>query len=190
MPPLTSEEAVGSFGADPSEAEVTEPLHSEFKTLTMLLTLVTALNNSGHPTLLARKRDGNYRGPLEVPQSNRGITLNAITSILVRDTEVVAAIAHDPNPPSEPYPSSSEDAKPEERMTYQVFAMQVDPEWDQLASEALRKPVPSVVTLANHDRRDQYMKQSDPTRFVVQAPRGESHWPLISKESWSGLNIP
>src|ERR1700722_16860386 len=162
--------------ADSEAFRSTEGLHSEFRTITMLLTLVTSINNDGHPTLLAQRHAGNYRGPQETPQSNHGVSLNAITTILVRDTKVVTAIAHDPSPPSSSSsdPLTHESMKPKEEMTYQVFAIQADRQWDQLGPQ---DTIDTIITLANHDRQDKYFKKCNSACFVVRVADGESHWP-------------
>src|ERR1700722_13257507 len=186
----THPEAVEPFDSG-SIPESTNALHSEFKTLTILLALITAINNSGHPTLLAKTCNGSYRGPLETPQPNRGITLNAVTSILVRDTEVVAAIARDPNPPPHVHPSPSpalpSTASSEAPMTYKVFAMRVDQDCDQVDPEPLGT-AEKIIAVTNTNHRDKPFNDHD--RFVARAPLGVSHWPSIISDSWSGLRIP
>jgi hypothetical protein len=65
--------------------------HHEFRSLSMLLTLVTAINNAGCPTF---KLDAPiYRG-LETYQPPKYLVLNAVAAILVRNREIVAAVGH------------------------------------------------------------------------------------------------
>ena|ERR1700735_1481752 len=65
--------------------------HHEFRSLSMLLTLVTAINNAGCPTF---KLDAPiYRG-LETYQPPKYLVLNAVAAVLVRNREIVAAVGH------------------------------------------------------------------------------------------------
>ena len=59
-------------------------LHAEFRTLTVLLSLVTAMNNlsTGHP-ILVKEFEEEYRGPLEkLGQTMHNLTLNAAVATL------------------------------------------------------------------------------------------------------------
>lgn len=70
-----------------------EQLLKEFRSITTLLKLITTLNN-GRPTFSFGNGPVQDRRALRVSRNNRGIsssTLNAVTSILVRNFEVVAA---------------------------------------------------------------------------------------------------
>jgi len=70
----------------------TDHLHKEFRTLTMLLTLVTGLTNQhGHPMLLKSFTE-HYEGAFERTWPNYRIALNAVTDILARNYEGIAAI--------------------------------------------------------------------------------------------------
>ena len=63
--------------------------HHEFRSVIILLCVITALNNRGHPTygsLLSTQ------GPLETPQDSRTLIMNAIASIMVREHEVIAVM--------------------------------------------------------------------------------------------------
>jgi hypothetical protein len=70
-----------------------------FHTVLTLLILVTAGNNHGHSTLRKGKEEVGYYDSLESETSVRPLrrdALNAITTLLVRNDEVVAATAHEP----------------------------------------------------------------------------------------------
>jgi hypothetical protein len=68
-----------------------EERHLEFSSLTMLLTLMMAINNGGYPVF---KLDAPaYRGALEISQPASDLVLNAVAAILVRNHEIIAAIA-------------------------------------------------------------------------------------------------
>lgn len=60
----------------------------EFGTLTMLVTLTTAINNSGSPIL--KVDSPAYHGALETSQPASDVVLNAVASILARNHEIIA----------------------------------------------------------------------------------------------------
>ena len=66
-----------------------------FHSLTMLLTLATAVNNDGHPTL-SKKLNGEFHQTHDTPQQNRAIAMDAVGCILVWDWEVIAVAGCDP----------------------------------------------------------------------------------------------
>jgi len=69
-----------------------DDLHKQFRSLIMLLTLVTAINSSGHPTLALGTEP--YKAPLEKDQPPHDLSLNAVTTLLVRDNENVATVVN------------------------------------------------------------------------------------------------
>ncbi|KIM84798.1 hypothetical protein PILCRDRAFT_369556 [Piloderma croceum F 1598] len=107
-----------------------EDLHREFRSLIMLVTLVTAINNSGEPT------SRNYYEPcnevvLEKDLPSRHRVLNAAAALLVRNTEVLAVAACDP-PPHQPFPSAHDAnnntaSSPVQNYSYHLWAIQQDP---------------------------------------------------------------
>jgi hypothetical protein len=60
-----------------------------------LLTLVTAINSGGHPTLAASTDP--YTAPLEEKQPTRNRSLNAVTSLLVRNHKTIATVVNMPH---------------------------------------------------------------------------------------------
>ena len=85
-------------GASDPNAE----LQKEFFSIIMLLTLVAAINNGGHPTLVNRSESyqeafESYQEPFDrsLPYNNR--VLNAAATLLVRNFDVVAVTADHPS---------------------------------------------------------------------------------------------
>ena len=69
-----------------------EDLRSQFNTLIMLLTLVTAVNNGGHPTL--HDCDSTRAQQEDVDQRTRNSILNAVAALLVQDYDIIAIASH------------------------------------------------------------------------------------------------
>lgn len=70
----------------PGSSETAEELISKFRCIIMLLTLVTAINSGGHPTM---PRDSSTK-----PRFLSNPALNALLALFVRNHLIVAAIAH------------------------------------------------------------------------------------------------
>jgi hypothetical protein len=68
--------------------------HLRFGSLSMMLTLLTAINNGGHPTL---KLDTQTYRNLEPHEPPKYLVLNAVVAVLVRNHEVIAAAGHAAN---------------------------------------------------------------------------------------------
>lgn len=68
-----------------------DALHCEFRTIIMLLSLATSFNYEGDSVLGALEET---QGPLDHPQDFRRLAVNAFTTVLVRNHEVVAAMAN------------------------------------------------------------------------------------------------
>jgi hypothetical protein len=72
-----------------------EDPHSEFRTLIMLFTLATAINNRGRPILHDCSEP--YKEPLERSLPTRDKMLNAVSILLSRNGQAVAVAASDPS---------------------------------------------------------------------------------------------
>jgi hypothetical protein len=73
-----------------TEESITDP-HKAFRGIMMLLTLVTAINNGGH---LVLPRETDSEDGTTSDQTKGDDLLNAITAIIMRNHEIVAAFAH------------------------------------------------------------------------------------------------
>jgi hypothetical protein len=93
-------------------------LRKEFQSLVMLLTLVTTINNDRRLTLWDSPRP--YRWALEVGLPTRHRVQNAVSILLVRNSEVVAVATRDPFPHQ--HVSSTHVSSP-----YQLWAVQQAP---------------------------------------------------------------
>lgn len=75
-----------------ANSDVADQLHEEFRALIMVLSLVTAINHGGHSTLRPSHGDGplRLRAIFDKADSDEQIlALNAVSTLLVRRTEVV-----------------------------------------------------------------------------------------------------
>jgi hypothetical protein len=155
----------------------TEPaikvLREEFRTLSTLLTLITALNHDGPATLNLKSEE-----PLESPNSPETIMLNAITAYMVRRDEIVAAVFASPtNTVFTQAPQTSIVLS----TTYLSEEEELEPDFRGLDSGA-------IATVANPRGSHKYNFPDDAECIVV--PEGKSHWPKLMKDQWHGLTIP
>jgi hypothetical protein len=154
--------------SDAVEAAQLSALHNQFRSITMLLTLLTAVNNQGYPTLGKVTKGSAFQGVLEPPQPHREVLLNALAAILVRDTEVVAVVC-------DSYP-------PYSKTPLEVVA--VCDEWSEVMFPDPIQRVKTFSAFANPNGKDRY-----PTalRCCVQPTPDGSHWPKVCEDPWYGL---
>lgn len=89
-------------------------LHSRYNTLTMLLTLVTAVNNGGYPTLHHSDRESARAQQEDVDRRTRNSILNAVAALLVQDHEIIAIASHDSSERMGQTEDQPEDQQPDE----------------------------------------------------------------------------
>ena len=83
----------------PATDSDTGALRTEFQAIATTITLVTAANNSGHPTLIPLHGDGPAPSFHSMDrQSRTGEIMKSIASLLVRKREVVAVTCVQPQP--------------------------------------------------------------------------------------------
>jgi len=138
-----------------------QSLHTEFRSLTVLLTLVNALNNDRDLALLKEPRI-EYRGTLDIPQSDHDIALNALVATLVRDDEVIAVTACDSSQTSTSSPPSAGAG-----IFYCIVVLQED----RISTTSDECLTPNV------------------THFML-VPRGVSHLEKVIEQPWLSLKIP
>ena len=114
-PPVVANAAVPSVSSDVDGT-------IEFRTLIVLLTLATAINNNGH-AILKQVFDEDYRAPLELTRRSskldKRLLLSAFAAIFVRDHEVIAAAASEQTVDASVSPTGHSSSA-----VYQVLAMQ------------------------------------------------------------------
>jgi hypothetical protein len=150
--------------------------HLEFRTLSMLFTAVSTINR-GQPSQPSRPYDEKDYTTAE-RYSRRELALNAVATILVRNTEVVAVVDHGP---------SQHDG-------YHIYAMSDGERADTMQNEDKSSLRSRISALANP-----IGKRSDPNTtkcskkqkkplYVIAEP-GQSHYHLISGLHWNCLKI-
>src|ERR1700722_125570 len=169
---------------------ISESPHIQFRLVTMLLTLVTAVNNRGHSTLQKQPpshEEEGYCAPLETSQPYSNIVTNAIATILVRNTEVVAAVTDNKTSPSAVQTLGHLEQPPS---IWRVFALQEDRDLnDPIVTPQDQLPPAGFVTLANPILLDDYFTNT-PDKLFLAVKAGQSHWPSIVTNSWSAsLNL-
>jgi len=148
--------------------------HLEFRTLSMLFTAVSTINR-GQPSQPSRPYDEKYYTKAE-RGSRRELALNAVATILVRNTKVVAVLDHGPS----------------QHEPYQIYAMEDGERADTMQDEDKSSFLLSKITAINRKKPDQGFpkttkKQRKPL-YVIAKP-GESHYNLISGSHWNCLKI-
>ncbi|THH07448.1 hypothetical protein EW146_g9313 [Bondarzewia mesenterica] len=94
--PLTSDATMNSDSkAVDTESERKERLHEEWRSIIMLLMLTSGLNHKGHSTLRHSEDSYATKEVLDSSEPHAVLALNALAAISVRDTEIVAVVAHD-----------------------------------------------------------------------------------------------
>lgn len=155
--------------------EQSPDLHREFRSLIMILGLVTAINNGGHSTLAQDFREG-YIALLDTSLPAPSVVANSISTILVKNVEVIACMIQTLKPASLGYATN-----PFQGDTG------TDPLWDPIALDELdfsSHDISGFTVVANADH-----KQARQTQDYVLQAKGCSHFNLISKDHWDCLEI-
>jgi hypothetical protein len=148
-------------------------LHLEFRTLSMLFNAITTINRK-QPSEPSQAYDQQCYTRSE-RTTWHDLALNAVATILVRDSrEVVAVVAHD----------ASQSMQDGERA-------------DAAQGDSAVQSLPSKITvLANPDRKKPNQKfpihlkvSNKPKPIYVKANPGQSRYPLISDSHWNCLDI-
>jgi hypothetical protein len=135
-------------------------LQGEFRTLTMLVTLVSAMNDKFNRSTLPQTSFNGAEAVEPLQPTTRRLALNAIATILVRDDEIIAASGS-------LLPPANALNHPDPRV---LVVLQNQP-------QAMGRHSANPDT--NNFPFDQF----------VFAPTGRSHWPSVLKNCWHGLNI-
>jgi hypothetical protein len=157
-----------------------EQLHAKFRTIIMLLTLVTAVNNGGQSILVQQQGPAkDLKIALDSANPTRDNTMNSVASIMVRNGEVVATAGH--------YTTNGSTTH------VQVFAAQdglkaTDPQ--QAADGADSKinfPIESASFTAIINPEKNFGKKRIGDGHYKEANQGKPHWDPILKEDWTSL---
>jgi hypothetical protein len=111
-----------------------EDLHRKFNSITALLTLVTAINNRGHPILSGHSAPYQTLLDRNLPEHKK--VLNAIATLLVQDAEVVAVAGCNPFP--------NGDSGSGQQGSYQVWAVQQSPQVNHTATHDLDPAIEGI----------------------------------------------
>ncbi len=138
-------------------------LHRQFRSVITLFTLVSAINHNGYPRI--SEKQYTYPGALEESQPPIKRTLNAVTSLLVRNHNVVATAV------SESY--------------YQVLALH-QPEGEGDAQADLEsQDHGSEVEFSESDTHEsefesEFESSHTPAIVAITNPRDNDHYPSIN----------
>jgi len=136
-------------------------LHKRFRSVITLLTLVSAINHNGHPRISDKQYT--YPGALEESHPPIERILNAVTSLLVRNYDVVATAV------SESY--------------YQVLALQQpDPEEGDAQADLEAGDHGSEVEFSESDTHesDSESELESPAIVAITNPRDNDHYTSIN----------
>lgn len=164
-----------------------EDLRKEFRNITSLLAVTTAINNRGVSILPYKKiYDEPYQTLLDTNLPTPILVTQAIAILNVRKHEVVATIVCDPNIKPTSVKRTNSTFNPE--TTLQIFAYAEQRDWEDIKFESF---LPTFTTFANPENDDEYFGDLDnttPMPHCTLVPPGTSHWELIQGE-WTCLNI-
>ena len=168
---------VGSAASTVPSGQV--DLHLEFRTLSMLFNAVTTINRK-QPSEVSQAYDEQYYTRSE-RTSRHDLALNAVATILVRDSrEVVAVVAH-----------SASQYEP-----LRIYAMQDGERADTAQGNSAKQSLRSKITsLGNPDKKPnlkfpKHFKLSNKPKTIYEnAKPGKSHYHLISESHWDCLDI-
>ena len=146
----------------------TSSLRSEFRTLIMLLTLITAINNGGYSTLQQNFAEDDKAHFDTTVSSDVAAVINALSAILMRDYRVVAAAVPD-FPSCLPSTSFALGGS-----GFKVYVMQDEDQGAKVGNSLV-----PIKTKARRQISDNVVKI-----------RGISRFNLISNDSWECLKIP
>lgn len=187
--------------ANLAESPGSADLHKELRSLTMLLTLASVINNQGQ-ALLREYKDA-YQDPLDRSQPTRILVLNAVAALIVRDKEAVAVAACDPGPPQYVLSACGE---PEQSHSYHLLVMlqgprvndpamqndadlaMVEQECREMKLQASKSTMPGFTSIRNPDVEHNDVESSNDSHFIL-ATAGTSHWDLNYKKKWDSLDI-
>jgi hypothetical protein len=161
---------------DDSHQRTSDDRHKEFSSLTMLLTLLTAINNGGYPVF--RLDTPLYRGALEVSQSPSDVVLNAVAAILVRNHEIIAAIAQHQTLVGAPH---DDDPTRDINQEDVDFAME-----EGTGHQDLEYPNFLRFIVIPNNRDDDPIR--DDTRYTLVNDPVQSHWSKC-RGGWESLDI-
>jgi hypothetical protein len=168
-------------GKDTSAAIAAEPnseLHEEFRSLTMLLSLIACFNNDNHSESTSprfrHERSITHEPPELELESHGNFTLNAITTLLARDVEVIAAAAD----------SNADEFSSRTKLSFVVAAQPREQEnLQKLNVQAIRWQHILDTSVTSVE-----CKAEDAAPCVL-VPPGLSHWHSIGRLEWHGFEI-
>jgi len=152
--------------------EPLDKLHQEWRTLIMLLTLVSAINNNGHPCLLKAERNKQPNCSLfDKSHPSRSVLLNGAMSVVVRNHEIAAITLSGPSP----FTGVSQ------AYIMQEEQVNTDEEWDAIDLPGERQ----MTAIANPERDTKKASIPEPhtesPKPYIVLSKGSSHWPLIKE---------
>jgi hypothetical protein len=170
-------------------------LHTLFRTISSLTSLTAAINNQGHPTLAKPSETcPPYRPSHDPNDQDHNSVLNAVSTILVRKSEALAAIVCKPLPPANSTPMS-------EPNPYRIFILEntavkseEDPddsggippadEYDlDCGEDRSNQGLSNVAVVANPRDEDRYFDDATHDEQCILVKHGESHMPKILDKS-------
>lgn len=148
----------------------------------MLISLLTAINNDGQPHLQDRLKQS--RDPLELNTYICNLILNAVTALLVRDSEVIAAVAKSPAPAPGRPAYSAPGNHPDYPAIHEIECLRDD----QAAFDFVSNNEPFTITvLANPDNRWESKQVKEATGNCVLVQGGEPHQSSVKFHEWQSL---
>jgi hypothetical protein len=152
--------------------------HKQFGSVLRLNILLATINGAGHPTLRWKTSD-----PPDAKKTKSGYSLlKYVTTILVRNSEIIAAMAHKTGPSPSSTDSFPEPAPYQVNVMCTVLAREPVSRTVQTdQGEALCPAITAVANLETVRGKDPYFKMASPSVNCLEVP-GKSHLKRDSNE--------
>jgi hypothetical protein len=145
-----------------TDGDVNNP-HCKFRSLSLLLTLVSALNHDGHSIL--GTMEGTH-GPVDTPQTPIEMAINAFAAVLVRNNEVIAVLASSPHTP------------------LKFVTLQDVNDVDRIGSESFQNCLNHLTAVANPRDGDGDVMNADCVTLHVEG----SKWKPLNEHRWQEIS--
>jgi len=150
--------------------------HKRFRSVLQLNILLATINGAGHPTLQWKTSD-----PPDAKKTKSGYSLlKCVTTILVRNSEIIAAMAHKTGPSPSSIGSFPEPAPYQVNIMRTVLAgslRQDEPASRTVQTDQGEALCPAITAVANPETvrgKDPYFKMASPSVNCLEVP-GKSH---------------
>jgi hypothetical protein len=156
----------------------------------MLLTLVTAVNNGGYPTLHHSDRESARAQQEDVDRRTRNSILNAVAALLVQDHEIIAIASHDSSErmgQTEDQPEDQQPDEPQQDQGPRVPYPATHEEEHSFNVNQLNEHFLKLTVVANPKNLDDYFDHANSSDECILAKRGTSFITIAKSGEWDKI---